>query len=103
LTSMGNLASTLWNQGDLPGARRLQEAVLEIAKRVLGEEHTDTLTSMNNLAVTLWQQGETVGARRLQEASVQGRLRTLGAQHPDTMRGIQTLRQMGGDSPIEAG
>ena len=37
-------------QGDLNGARELYEKVLEISRRILGEEHPDTLTSMNNLA-----------------------------------------------------
>ena len=31
---------------------KVHEACLEIRKRVLGEEHPDTLRSMNNLAVT---------------------------------------------------
>ena len=53
LTTMNNLAATLRNQGDLAGARALQEQVLEARRRVLGEEHPDTLTSMNNLAETL--------------------------------------------------
>jgi len=44
LTSMSNLALTLGNQGDLNGARALQEQVLEARRRVLGEEHPDTLT-----------------------------------------------------------
>ena len=48
--SMNNLADTLRAQGDLNGARELQEKVLEIRRRILGEEHPDTLTSMNNLA-----------------------------------------------------
>ena len=46
------------NQGDFAGARRLQERVLEVRARVLGEEHPDTLTSMGNLAATLWAQGD---------------------------------------------
>jgi Flp pilus assembly protein TadD len=68
LTSMNNLAGTLKAQGDLPGARRLQEAVLKAMKRLLGDEHPDTLGSMSNLAITLQGQGDLLGARRLQEA-----------------------------------
>ena len=48
---MGALSSVLAEeQGDYAGARQLEERVLEARKRVLGEEHPDTLTSMNNLA-----------------------------------------------------
>ena len=68
LTSMNNLAATLWQQGDYGGARRIQQRVLEVMTRVLGEEHPDTLTSMNNLAETLRAQGDHAGARRLREA-----------------------------------
>ena len=39
---MSNLAATLRAQGDLAGARALQEQVLEARRRVLGEEHPDT-------------------------------------------------------------
>jgi hypothetical protein len=85
LTSMGNLAPTLRNQGDLPGARRLEERVLEIRKRVLGEEHPDTLTSISNLAGTLWNQGDLPGARRLQEAVLETMKRVLGKEHPTTL------------------
>ena len=50
---MSNLAETLCAQGDLAGARKLQEETLAIRRRVLGPEHPATLTSMNNLAETL--------------------------------------------------
>ncbi|MBS0449471.1 MAG: tetratricopeptide repeat protein, partial [Proteobacteria bacterium] len=39
LTSINNLAVTLSAQGDLAAARALQESVLEVRRRVLGEEH----------------------------------------------------------------
>ncbi|MCK4937157.1 MAG: tetratricopeptide repeat protein, partial [Methanosarcinales archaeon] len=49
LTSMNNLALTLGAQGDLEGARKIQEQVLEISRRILSSEHPNTLRSMNNL------------------------------------------------------
>ena len=36
---MNNLAATLRAQGDLAGARKLHEEVLDIRRRVLGPEH----------------------------------------------------------------
>jgi hypothetical protein len=39
-------------QGDLAGARDLQERVLAASRRLLGEEHPFTLVAMSNLAVT---------------------------------------------------
>jgi hypothetical protein len=66
LKSMLNLAGTLYAQGDLAGARTLQEQVLEAMARLLGQEHPDTLTAMNNLAQTLYAQGDLAGVRTLQ-------------------------------------
>ena len=50
---MNNLAETLRAQGDLAGARSLEEQVLDVSRRIFGEEHPGTLTSMSNLAETL--------------------------------------------------
>ena len=96
LGSMSNLAITLQAQGDLPDARRLQEAVLGARKRLQGDEHPDTLTSMNNLAITLWHQGEAPSARNLAAMAVAGYLSTLGAAHPNTKNAQKTLAHMQG-------
>ena len=63
---MNNLAETLRAQGDLKGARGLQEEVIEIFRRVCGLEHPATLTALSNLAGTLGAQGDRTGARKLQ-------------------------------------
>ncbi len=91
LTSMNNLASTLWAQGDLAGARELEEKVRDARSRLLGAEHPDTLTSMNNLASTLWAQGDLAGARELEEKVRDARSRLLGAEHPDTLTSMNNL------------
>jgi hypothetical protein len=91
LTSLNNLAGTLRAQGDLAGARALQEKVLEARRRVLGEEHPDTLTSMGNLASTLRAQGDLAGARALQEKVLEAHRRVLGEEHPDTLISLNNL------------
>jgi hypothetical protein len=78
LYGMADLAGTVYAQGDLPGARKLEEQVLEARERLLGKEHPDTLMAMNNLAVTLYAQGELAGARKLQKQVLEGRRRLLG-------------------------
>ena len=50
---MNKLGGTLYAQGDLAGARKLQEQVLEAMGRLLGKDHPYTLTAMNNLAKIL--------------------------------------------------
>jgi hypothetical protein len=102
LTSMNNLAETLRAQGDLPGARALQEAVLAAQKRLLGEEHSATLASMNNLAETLRAQGDLPGARALQEAVLAAHKRLLGEEHPDAlifMNNLAVTLRAQGDLP----
>jgi len=49
---MGNLAATYSNQGRWKEAEKLQVQVMQMCKKILGEEHPDTLTSMVNLAAT---------------------------------------------------
>jgi tetratricopeptide (TPR) repeat protein len=78
-------------QGNLPGARKIRERVLEVSRRVLGEEHPDTLTSMNNLSHTLWFQGDLAGARQIQEQVLDVRRRVQGEEHPDTLTSMQSL------------
>jgi len=91
LTSMGNLAATLMAQGDLDGAQKIQEEVLEISRCVLGSEHPLTLTSMNNLAATLSDQGDLDGARRIQEQVLEITRRVLGSEHPYTLGSMNNL------------
>ncbi|MFN3078154.1 MAG: tetratricopeptide repeat protein, partial [Alphaproteobacteria bacterium] len=60
-------------------------------RRVLGEDHPDTLTSMNNLAVTLKDLEEHADARRLLEQVLAGRRRVLGDSHPHTLDTFNVL------------
>jgi DnaJ-domain-containing protein 1 len=80
-------------RGAYAAARALQQQVLQALRRVLGEEHPDTLTSMNNLAATLRDQGELPGARALQEQVLQARRRMLGEEHPDTLVSMNNLAE----------
>jgi Tetratricopeptide repeat len=58
--------SSVYAQGDLGGARELEERVLEARRRLLGAGHPATLTAMANLAETVQSQGDLGGARELQ-------------------------------------
>src|SRR5436190_12243460 len=91
LTSMNNLASTFWNQGQWKEAEELEVQVMETRKRVLGKEHPDTLTSMNNLAFTLKGCGQIVEAIKLMEKCVELQMLALGADHPHTQSSSVSL------------
>ena len=71
--------------GDYAAAKELQEDVLEVSRRILGEEHPDTLTAKGNLAHTLSQLGNYVAAKKLQEEVLEASRRTLGEEHPETL------------------
>ena len=64
---------------------------METRKRVLGDEHPDTLTSMHNLAFTLQSQARHEEALALMERCFQLREQVLGEQHPDTQSSLNTL------------
>jgi hypothetical protein len=88
---MNNLAFILWEQGHDTRAAELEEEVLEIRKRVLGQEHPQTLTSMHNLAFTLLKQGFHTRAKDLLTRAYDGRKRVLGAEHPSTLETEEIL------------
>lgn len=84
LTAMNNLAEMRRHMGDLPGARRLLDSLVETSRRVLGETHPHTLTALNNLALTMRAAGDLPGARTLLERVV-GHL----GQVPDEWREVE--------------
>ncbi|KAI4098876.1 MAG: hypothetical protein L6R37_006269, partial [Teloschistes peruensis] len=72
-------------------AEELEVRVLQTRKRVLGEEHPDTLTSMANLAATYRDQGRWKEAEELEVRVLQTRKRVLGEEHPDTLTSMANL------------
>lgn len=91
LKSMGNLASTIRDQGRHFEAEALEVRVLEIKKRVLEEEHPGTLATMNDLALTFWGQGRYAEAEKLGVRALEVRKRVLGEENPDTLESMGNL------------
>ena len=92
--------------GLLQQALGLFEQNLGYRKKVLGEDHPDTLISINNLALTLWQMGDHSGAKALEEHVLARRQAVLGEDHPSTLTSMnnlaETLRSMGDHSGAKA-
>jgi YD repeat-containing protein len=65
---MRNLATTYNGQGRLKEAEELEVQVMQMSKRVLSDEHPDTLLSMRNLATTYNSQGQ---LKEVEELEVQ--------------------------------
>ncbi|MEU4919198.1 tetratricopeptide repeat protein, partial [Streptomyces parvus] len=60
-------------------------------RRVLGEDHPDTLSTAFNLAIDLAELGRTEAARDLGEDTLARRRRVLGEDHPDTLKTARLL------------
>jgi hypothetical protein len=60
-------------------------------RRVLGDEHPDTLKSANNLASSLSDQGKYAEAERIEREVLGARRRLLGEEHPSTRTGAGNL------------
>ena len=88
---MANLASTYQSQGRWKEAEELEVQAMETEKRVLGQEHPDTLTSIANLASTFWTQGRWKEAEELFVQVIETRKRVLGQEHPDNLTSMANL------------
>jgi tetratricopeptide (TPR) repeat protein len=84
-------AATLYSEGRWEEAEELQVQVMQTMKRVLIDEHPDTLISMDNLASTYWNQGRWKEAEELQVQVMQTRKRVLIDEHPDTLISMANL------------
>jgi tetratricopeptide (TPR) repeat protein len=84
-------AMTLHSDGRYEEAEELRVQVMQTWKRVLGDEHPDTLASMANLASTYRHQGRWKEAEELQVQVMQTTKRVLGDEHPDILTSINSL------------
>ena len=78
-------------KGDYSHARQLQERVLEVRRRVQGDEDPKTLTAMNNLAQTMYNQGDYRAARQMHAQELEICKRVRGEKHPDTLISMNNL------------
>lgn len=91
LAATSRLAGALHAQGDAAAARRLQERVLAVRRRDLGERHPATLATMGNLAEHVRAEGRLTEARRLQERVLEETRQLVGEDHPDTLTAMGNL------------
>ena len=77
--------------------RQKSEEALVIRKKLLGEEHLDTLESINCLAVVLARQGKYNNAEEMSRHVLRFRERTLGKEHPKTLTSMHNLATGLGD------
>ncbi|HZW09796.1 MAG TPA: serine/threonine-protein kinase [Phycisphaerales bacterium] len=85
------LADTMGGLGLLDAAEAPLTRALELRRRLLGDEHPDTLRSTYSMAQLLRHQGKFAEAEGHMREAVAGFRRVLGDEHPDTLRSISVL------------
>jgi len=91
---MNNLGVVYRAEGKWTQAETLLTRVLETKRRVLGEEHPETLISMLNLAVLYGDKREYSKAEPRMAEAVNRESRTLGPEHPNTLAGKSSLASL---------
>src|SRR5262249_32190297 len=76
---------------DYAQAEPLCTEALEVRRRVLGEEHPDTVQSMQILATMYRGQGKYAAAETLYGKVLTSRRRLLGKDHPETLNSLTGL------------
>ena len=85
LTTLGNLATVLFQQRKLKTAENLLKEILPIRLKTLRDDHPSTLNNMNDLAMALDFQRKHIPAIKLYRRALAGRQKSLGTHHPDTL------------------
>jgi tetratricopeptide (TPR) repeat protein len=89
----------LASRGQHRQALTLLDQALAGRRRVLGDNHPDTMTTKNSLGESRRHLGNLQGARGLLEQTLEARRRVLGPDHPDTLQSMsslgETLRGLG--------
>ncbi|KAJ7435004.1 hypothetical protein FB451DRAFT_1465790 [Mycena latifolia] len=72
-------------------AQELEVVVLEKRRKILGDNHPDTLHAMGNLAVTYRKLGQSKEAKELKVVVLKKSRKILGEDHPDTLTAMANL------------
>jgi hypothetical protein len=82
---------TLRDLGQHERARQLGEDALARMRRVLGDDHPQTLIAADSLVATLRDLGQHERARQLGEDALARMRRVLGDDHPHTLDAARSL------------
>ena len=80
--------------GDWKHAEQLKIEVLDMRKKLLGEEHLDTLFIMGYLVSTYSSQGRWDEAEQLEVHVLDMRKKLIGAEHPDILLSMANLARI---------
>src|SRR5580698_4700583 len=85
VTTIGNLAEVLSDEGRLAESQKLYQRALLVTTRTLGPNHPTALRYQSNIGESLFKQGHLAEAEKLQNATLITQLRVLGPDNPDTL------------------
>lgn len=88
------LAERYFDLGLFAAAQPLQQAVLDTRRRVLGDEHPDTLSAIGNMAFLLKSLGKYTEAEPYYREAMTKFRRVLGEDHPNTLASINYMGQV---------
>lgn len=91
LSTMSDLAWSLFQQGHLDDAEKLQRRVLDSQARTLGPDNLQTIGSKENLAAILDEQGKHAEAEKLNREVVEKRKTVLGPEARETLSAMDNL------------
>ena len=92
LDAMNDHALNLQEDGRADEA--LSRRLMEVCRRILGEEDGQTRSAMNNLAIVFLNQGKLADAEPLFERSLEIERRLLGNEDPDTIAPMNNLARL---------
>ena len=91
---MSYVAAAFSNQKEYAKAEKMHRETLRLYKKVLGEEHPNTLTSMSHVAAALSDQGEYVEAEKMHRETLRLYKKVLGDEHPHTLMSMYSLAHL---------
>jgi Tetratricopeptide repeat len=90
--------------GEPAPARLLFERARDLRRRILGDDHPNTLESAGSLSLNLWELGQFEPARQFGEDTLTRMRRVLGDDHPHTLRAARnfadTISQIVQEDPM---
>ena len=90
-TIANDLGAQMWMKGKHGEARAFYIAALEGRRRLLGEEHKESLGLLNNLGMALSEVKDYEGAIEYYQQALTVQEKVLGKTHPDTLATIENM------------
>lgn len=90
-TILHNAAHYAWGKGSYGDAEKMSMIAVNTRKRVLGQEHDETLDSIEIVGLVYSFAGRLEEAEKLQIQVMETRKRVLGQEHPDTLTSMSNL------------